>query len=604
MIVHICDQEKFIPSFIDLIESENLGIEQQYFICKGNEQYAITPRDCVTIVTSFGETQKMLRSMLDAEKIILHGLYFTLANQLLVEYPKLLPKCYWAMWGNDFYFPEQQPEERKKIIHDVGFCLTRNKGDYALAQQWYGTSAEMIDCVGYSSNVFSYDSMHLRSDDCIHVQLGNSSDPVNNHMSILSRLSKRTESNFKVFAPLSYGDDEHAERVATAGRRMLGERFVPMLEYLSLDEYHDYLKDIDIAIFNHRKQQAIGNIINLLGLGKKVYMRNDVTSWQSFSDDGLHIFDVNAEFTLDRLNEDLAKENHQLVSDIYSRERLIENWKNILCHNRNNPDRPLYQQSLNGLQTCGADSKIEGKKECRTYKDTKLHVDEQSHSNNVDNPETENAYQFTADWFLGDVYESGVVVDIPEIWRDVFKSFSIKTVLEIGSYEGRSSCFIGEVLGKIQPIRLYCVDTWLGSNEHSQHNMADVENRFDKNIDTLKRQLGGQLEHFEKMKTTSVRACAQLIASGMQERFDFIHIDGSHAACDVLTDAVCAFQLLKPGGLIIFDDYLWSYGYETSGNSLQTPKPAIDAFANCFRDSIEVLHGFPLYQLYAKKVAA
>ena len=37
--------------------------------------------------------------------------------------------------------------------------------------------------------------------------------------------------------------------------------------------------------------------------------------------------------------------------------------------------------------------------------------------------------------------------------------------------------------------------------------------------------------------------------------FDLIYIDASHYAPDVLSDAVLAFKLLKPGGILIFDDY-------------------------------------------------
>ena len=42
------------------------------------------------------------------------------------------------------------------------------------------------------------------------------------------------------------------------------------------------------------------------------------------------------------------------------------------------------------------------------------------------------------------------------------------------------------------------------------------------------------------------------------ETYDIIYIDGSHATSDVLEDAVLSYRLLKPGGLLIFDDYHWA----------------------------------------------
>ena len=68
-------------------------------------------------------------------------------------------------------------------------------------------------------------------------------------------------------------------------------------------------------------------------------------------------------------------------------------------------------------------------------------------------------------------------------------------------------------------------------------------------------------------------------------RLDFVYIDGSHRASDVLEDAVLTFRLVKPGGVIIFDDYLW----RPDLGPLETPRIAIDAFLNVFRGQYRVL---------------
>ena len=45
-------------------------------------------------------------------------------------------------------------------------------------------------------------------------------------------------------------------------------------------------------MFNHKRQQAMGNTITLLGLGKKVFMRNDVTQWGFFYRNDIKVFDI------------------------------------------------------------------------------------------------------------------------------------------------------------------------------------------------------------------------------------------------------------------------------------------------------------------------
>ena len=62
-------------------------------------------------------------------------------------------------------------------------------------------------------------------------------------------------------------------------------------------------------------------------------------------------------------------------------------------------------------------------------------------------------------------------------------------------------------------------------------------------------------------------------------KYDFIYIDASHDKDWVLYDAVNAFSLLKPEGLLIFDDYGWG-----------DCAVGIDAFLTCFDKHTSIIH--------------
>ena len=81
------------------------------------------------------------------------------------------------------------------------------------------------------------------------------------------------------------------------------------------------------------------------------------------------------------------------------------------------------------------------------------------------------------------------------------------------------------------------------------------------------------------------------------------HVDGSHQAADVLLDAVLSFQLLRLGGLLIFDDYLWSMEPVGTQDPLNMPKPAIDAFFNIYQRKMRIVADAPLRQIYANKTS-
>ncbi|MGZ3377398.1 MAG: class I SAM-dependent methyltransferase [Phenylobacterium sp.] len=203
-----------------------------------------------------------------------------------------------------------------------------------------------------------------------------------------------------------------------------------------------------------------------------------------------------------------------------------------------------------------------------------------------------DAYDFTTDWFsrFGD------------IWRQILTQHPAAKLLEIGSYEGRSACFLIEECAKVRPIELHCIDTWSGGVEHEPTAMAQVEARFDANIARAQSGAAHPVA-LHKHKAASHSTLVQLLAAGGAETFDLIYVDGSHQAPDVLADAVLAFQLLKVGGVLIFDDYLWSMEAAGRQDFYNMPKPAIDAFINVYQRKVS-LFGAPLYQLYLVKTQA
>lgn len=191
-------------------------------------------------------------------------------------------------------------------------------------------------------------------------------------------------------------------------------------------------------------------------------------------------------------------------------------------------------------------------------------------------------YQFTHDWFQW----------APDLWTQLTPMLphgTKRSFLEIGSFEGRSMVWIAENM--MNPgDELTCVDTWCGGEEHGAEDMNAVEARFDHNLAKVLEEVDVEIH---KLTDNSYRAFARLIRD--EASFDFIYIDGSHIAKDVLTDACMAWPLLKKGGIIVFDDYMWG----NSRDILHRPKPAIDAFCNIFAEEVEIVHVG--YQLVVRK---
>lgn len=205
-------------------------------------------------------------------------------------------------------------------------------------------------------------------------------------------------------------------------------------------------------------------------------------------------------------------------------------------------------------------------------------------------------YHYTVDWFSPNI----------PVWKQLLDQTNPAKIIEIGSFEGRSACFLIEYLSQKYNLEIHCVDTWEGGIEHKDggaapQKMSEIEGRFHHNINFAKSHAPNAVQ-IVIHKGYSDTLLPKIITSGFSNYFDLAYIDGSHQAPDVLADAISCFKLLRVGGLMFFDDYLWKEVLPGGTDLLRCPKPAIDAFTNIFARKIEILRA-PLDQLYLQKIS-
>ncbi|WP_052699411.1 class I SAM-dependent methyltransferase [Hyphomicrobium sp. 99] len=147
----------------------------------------------------------------------------------------------------------------------------------------------------------------------------------------------------------------------------------------------------------------------------------------------------------------------------------------------------------------------------------------------------------------------------------------VKSVLEIGSWEGRSAIVW---LNLLPHCHVTCVDAW---DLFKSPGHAERDRRFDSNLAEYE-------GRFRKIKSLSIDALTRLLAE--HAHFDLIYIDGTHTRDGTLADSVLAWPMLRQGGVMIWDDYLW----EMHRPSKERPQEAIDWFLREYGASLEVIH--------------
>jgi predicted O-methyltransferase YrrM len=159
--------------------------------------------------------------------------------------------------------------------------------------------------------------------------------------------------------------------------------------------------------------------------------------------------------------------------------------------------------------------------------------------------------------------------------------------LQLGSFTGDASIWLLDNILTGEGSHLDDVDLLLCPPELSHLNIdfSEVESIYLSRIKNYKN------VSFHKKTTVEV------LRNAPCDYYDFIYVDASHDAVDVLIDAELSWFLLKVGGIIAFDDYEW--GIDRFSN-LRTPKRGVETFHARRRKKLSLVND-PTTQIWLKK---
>lgn len=151
-------------------------------------------------------------------------------------------------------------------------------------------------------------------------------------------------------------------------------------------------------------------------------------------------------------------------------------------------------------------------------------------------------------------------------------------VLEVGCYQGMSSCWMLDKMLVHESDRLTCID-------------SKFELPFKENI----------AKSGSESKVTFLEGdTRKLLADCTPNSFDLINLqDRNKLSQHTEKNAILAWKLVKSGGIIIFN----YYGWRNPHNAQQNPKVGIDQFLNSVKDQWQQVYRSPqTFQLFIRKL--
>lgn len=147
------------------------------------------------------------------------------------------------------------------------------------------------------------------------------------------------------------------------------------------------------------------------------------------------------------------------------------------------------------------------------------------------------------------------------VFKQAIEEYRPELIIEVGTWKGKSAIHMANICRDLGlNTEILCIDTWLGSVEHWTH--------LDPNLPTTSLRNGrpilydqfisnvihyGLTEYITPFPIDSVNGALTLKKYGIQA--DIIYIDAGHEYDSVISDLINFSALVKPGGILIGDDW-------------------------------------------------
>ena len=357
--------DKYNGKFIEFSEQHLTQYQHTYVALVSadsiNEERELSGADVINLnqLTRWQKMNKLLKIFLSDEYdlVIFHGLSYTgpflLFLAVLFKLSKLAEKTLWLTWGGDIYYFQNRPKTlsgycnevlRRSIIKKLFFTSSLIPAESDLIKVNYNMKAIQFDGfypnpVPYEDNEYVTKKINPIQSEKFTFMVGNSADPQNNHIEMLQALA-HLKGRVKIYCVLSYAivDVDYVNRVVALGKEIFVDDFIPLTEFMSPADYKKLIEVIDFSCFYHNRQQALGNIFQFLFMGKSVFIRSDILTFDFLKQLGFDIEDSNI---LSSMTEEKLtiikrtclmnkKNNQQIMNNNFSDCAAAEKWTSVL----------------------------------------------------------------------------------------------------------------------------------------------------------------------------------------------------------------------------------------------------------------------------------
>lgn len=225
-----------------------------------------------------------------AEMIFLHSAFWGHeTKKLMYDLTQIYHrKMIWGVFNGDAYF-ERDSFEVSQILSKIGKSST-SKAMVEVIKKNYGICAEADSNAYYVYIPNQIKCKKIPAHDSVNILLGHSAYENGNHIEGLKLLQKYADENIKIYCPLSYGLVTYSNFVIQEGKKIFGKKFIPILHYIRQEQYFQFLRTMDVAVFPLTRTAGESTFLLLEAASVKIYANMDAVGYMQ--NELIHVEDI------------------------------------------------------------------------------------------------------------------------------------------------------------------------------------------------------------------------------------------------------------------------------------------------------------------------
>lgn len=379
--IHFVVDDKFIPDSIRCFQDAGLTTNKFFYLTENPTAVSFL-RNTIVECVNIRQIGVIIENLKQDDVVVLHCLY-ALPAELVCKIPRNV-KVIWYAWGFDLYGNEYpikpllevgeeklKPMTKSRVRWMIWLkealrryrVLTETKGYLTKSASVQYTAIARVDffagvfasehkllqdnCEYYHAKRVTHNYIHPEEFSLKEIEkpqsitgnnilLGNSASYLCNHIDIIHALYNQTrDHSYNIYCPLSYGGNSfYVNSVVKEGKRLFGDRFKPLLDYLPLNEYTKIIQSCGSIVLGYQRQAATCNCLTSMWNGLKLFLPANSMNYSEYKKvEGLKVFSIENDLNDDSLRLDMKtclKKQREIINSLYSYERWVVDLRDSL----------------------------------------------------------------------------------------------------------------------------------------------------------------------------------------------------------------------------------------------------------------------------------